>query len=116
MPRYGLNLEDCFENMNNRLSRRSTLNLGIKIIDILEKVHAAGYTYNDLKLDNLLIGYRDKLPKKYTPDNVFENVSVHLIDYGFATRYIDKHTGKHIEDTHVDVFRGNMIFASLNQL
>ena len=33
-----------------------------------------------------------------------------------ATRYIDKHTGKHIEDTHVDVFRGNMIFASLNQL
>lgn len=64
---------------------------------MIEKIHQAGYTYNDLKLDNLLIGFKDKLPKGYTSSNIFEDVSLHLIDYGFATRYIDKHTGEHIE-------------------
>jgi len=76
--------------VKNKLSRRSAYGLGLRIIDIIEKIHAAGYTYNDLKLDNLLIGFKDKLSKNYTSDNIFENVSLHLIDYGFATRYIDK--------------------------
>ena len=84
------------------------------MLDIIEKIHSAGYTYNDLKLDNLLIGFKDRLPSNYTSENVFENLSLHLIDYGFATRFVNKYTGEHIAKDQVDVFRGNMIFASLN--
>jgi hypothetical protein len=47
---------------------------------------------------------------------MFHNTSINLVDFGFATRYIDEHTGKHLEPQHVDVFRGNMIFSSFNQL
>ena len=46
-------------------------------------------------------------------DKKFEVV---LIDYGFATNYLEKN-GKHlIQDKEVDLFRGNIMFASLNQL
>ena len=27
-----------------------------QLVEIIEKIHDAGYTYNDLKLDNILIG------------------------------------------------------------
>ena len=48
--------------------------------------------------------------------DIFEKCTINLVDYGFASAYVDKTTGKHIAKTEVDTFRGNMIFASLNQL
>jgi serine/threonine protein kinase len=50
--------------------------LGIKLLEIYEKVHMAGYTYNDLKLDNILIG-----DKKGSSDSLGQ---VRLVDFGFA--------------------------------
>lgn len=38
------------------------------------------------------------------------------MDFGFATKYIDKATKKHVEPQEIGTFRGNMIFASANQL
>ena len=38
---------------------------------------------------------------------------IRLVDFGFASRFLDKH-GKHIKEEEVDVFRGNMVFASVN--
>jgi serine/threonine protein kinase len=52
-------------------------------------IHNAGYTYNDMKLDNILVG-----------DHTMNNETLHkirLIDFGFANRYIDK-SGVHIEE------------------
>ena len=65
MPRFGYNLENYFEKYKNEISQESIYNLGIQIINILEKVHQAGFIYNDLKLDNLLIGFNDRLPTKH---------------------------------------------------
>lgn len=31
------------------------------MLNILEKIHRAGFIYNDLKLDNLLYDYNDSL-------------------------------------------------------
>ena len=53
---------------------------------------------------------------KTTDKNIFEDHQVNIIDFGFATRYLDKHTKEHLEKEEIDVFRGNMVFASLNQL
>ena len=40
---------------------------------------------------------------------------MHMVDFGFSTYYI-KSGGIHIEQEELDTFRGNMIFASVNQL
>ena len=58
------------------------------LVSALEIIHEAGYCYNDLKLDNVMI----ELRKNKEPRTV-------LIDYGMATRFIDKKTGEHLEMT-----------------
>lgn len=63
-----------------------------------------------------MVGFNQQLPSDYCEGNCFEKVSVNLVDFGFATSYIDQSTGQHVEKEEVDIFRGNMIFASLNQL
>lgn len=75
-----------------------------QICQILEGLHEAKYTFNDLKPDNIMLSSRNT-----------NEVGVSLIDYGYAARY--KNGSRHIsEDTAKDKFQGNMLFASLNQL
>ena len=125
MPRLGINLEQYFEAMHNVVPAVSVYSLGIKILTLLECVHETGFVFNDLKLDNLMIGYSDELPvgKPLAPGvtisestDIFEKCTINLVDYGFASPYLDKTTGRHIPKEEVETFRGNMIFASLNQL
>jgi serine/threonine protein kinase len=116
MPRYGKTLEKYFEQQGRNLSRASILSLGIRLIDIFEQVHSAGYTYNDLKLDNLLIGFQEKLPHHYSDNDCFANCSVNLLDFGFASRFQKKHTHEILPQKELEVFHGNMLFSSINQL
>lgn len=98
-------------------------------LDLLEQIHDAGYIYNDLKLDNLLVDYKQHLPSKSAAKkDCFANASINLVDFGFATKYVEKKRSSrkdtsaedsapvHMSKTEVDVFRGNMIFSSTNQL
>lgn len=78
--------------------------IGMRLLYIYERVHLAGYTYNDLKLDNILVGSKDG-------DNLHE---IRLTDFGFAEKYIDRE-GLHKPQDDSTVFRGNMIFATQNQ-
>ena len=48
--------------------------------------------YNDLKLDNIMIQYGNKV--NLQDDNCFKDVNVYLVDFGFASQYIDKETGE----------------------
>lgn len=84
-------------------------------MNIFEQVHEAGYVYNDLKLDNLMLDYSFD-PIADGSVNVFRDNSVNIVDFGFASTYIDKLTGQHLDQVDVDVFEGNMVFSSLNQL
>ena len=54
MPKYFSTAESLF--LSNGLNRASILELGKAILTLLEKVHSAGYTYNDLKLKNIMFG------------------------------------------------------------
>ena len=56
-------------------------------MNCLEKVHNAGYVFNDLKLDNILVG-----DSEFSMDSRAE---IRLIDFGFAERYQNKR-GEHI--------------------
>lgn len=82
------------------------------MIDILEMVHKSGYIYGDLKLDNILAGFGDSLPDGPS-DNAFSNVSLNLIDFGFATKYLNKE-GSHLPEKHIELFQGNLIFSSVS--
>jgi len=39
---------------------------------------------------------------------------IRLVDFGFASKFIDK-DGQHIKLTNTEIFRGNMVFASVSQ-
>lgn len=71
-------------------------------------IHEAGYIYNDLKLDNILVGEcRDYPNYKRTQHRI------RIIDFGLAKTYIDEN-GEHLPKKRERYFRGNMIFASKN--
>ena len=86
--------------------------MGNFLINTLRIIHLAGYVYNDIKLDNIMTSYADELPDEFIEQNCFEKVNLHLIDFGFATRYSDKVTGKLLPKKEVENFRGNMVFGS----
>lgn len=113
VPRYGMTLEKYFK--RNSFSKETVYSLGMQLLDILEQIHAAGYVYNDLKLDNLMLDYGFN-PCANDSHNVFLDKHVNFIDFGFATRYVSKETGKHVEPTEVPIFQGNIVFSSVNQL
>lgn len=56
MPRYGKDLETALASGRNQISTESVLNLGLQMVNFLEAVHESGFVYNDLKLDNILLG------------------------------------------------------------
>jgi serine/threonine protein kinase len=102
MQRYGKNLNYCLESRGYQISKESVFNLGLQLLNILEQIHSAGYVYNDLKLDNILLGHGQKLPADCSYGNCFEDIDLTLVDFGFATRYINKRTRKHEPETLVD--------------
>ena len=77
--------------------------IGLRLIQQLEELHQIGYVYNDLKLDNIVIGDKTSSASSLT--------DIRLIDFGLCTRYIDDN-GKHIEMKDESTFQGNMAMGS----
>lgn len=82
MRKYGRNLETIFEGQNFCMSTKTILQIGIVLLGIIEKIHAADYTYNDLKLDNIMVG-----SGSFSEESLQK---LHLIDFGFADKYRDR--------------------------
>jgi serine/threonine protein kinase len=112
MPKYGKDIDSYFHEQGKRFSLQSIVRLGIKVLDVLEQVHNSGYVYGDLKLDNILVGHGETLPNA-DAENAFANVSLNLIDFGFATKFVDR-DGNHLPERHIDMFQGNLIFSSVS--
>ena len=71
-------------------------------------IHNSGYIYNDLKLDNCVVGDTARLLNSY------ENLDdIHIIDFGLAKKYVD-HRGFHLEEEQSSTFEGNLSFSSYN--
>ena len=72
---------------------------------IFQYVHCAKRTFNDLKLQNVMINLNQ---------NSDGEPQVFLIDFGFATKYHKKDGKEHISESEtVDEFMGNFAFSSL---
>jgi len=75
---------------NEPFSPSCVFKIGIQLIEQMRIIHDAGYTYNDLKLDNILVGDCKELPNyKRTLHNI------RMIDFGLAKKYVDDN-GKHV--------------------
>lgn len=82
------------------------LEVAIQLVSIFELVHKSNRTFNDLKPENVMIN------TKYAS----RQISVFLIDFGFADKFIQEN-GKHIsENDTIEVFLGNLLFASADQM
>ena len=67
--------------MKTQLGLYELYSVVLGVINGLETIHAAGYTYNDLKLENIML----------------KGNKVKLIDFGFCQKYIDT-DGNHIAE------------------
>ena len=76
MDRFGGDLQKIFQTGKKCFSDRVTYNLALKIIDVLEYIHSKGYVHNDIKAQNLLLGYGR------TKEN-----DVYLVDFGLVSKY-----------------------------
>ena len=99
-------MEHHFCNALGTLSKKTIYQLGIRLVDIFKKIHETGFTYNDLKPENILIGNH-----KSSSSSLHE---IRLCDFGFASRYINKETGEHYQEKNDNVFKGNIMFSSVN--
>ena len=55
MSKHGSNLEDLMNSGKFKLKDHQIFTLGLHLLDIIEQIHASGYVFNDLKLDNILL-------------------------------------------------------------
>ena len=56
MDKFGDSLRALHDNSNGQFSFKSSIQIGIQLVNILEYLHNQGYVFNDLKPDNIVVG------------------------------------------------------------
>ncbi|XP_073905864.1 serine/threonine-protein kinase VRK2 isoform X2 [Castor canadensis] len=100
MERLGMDLQKISDK-NGPFKKSTVLQLGIRMLDILEYIHEHEYVHGDIKAANLLLGY------KY-PDRVY------LADYGLSYRYCPNGSHKQYQENPRKGHNGTIEFTSLD--
>jgi casein kinase 1 epsilon len=96
----GESLDDHF-NSNGKFSLKSTLIVGIQLVDRMEYIHNKGYIHRDIKPENFMFG----------KSGISKDV-LHAIDFGLSRGYM-------VKNRHMDLKTGKKMigtprYASLN--
>ena len=78
MDQLGLSLEDLFKKCSRQFDLKTTLIIGIQLIQLIQACHEEKIIHRDIKPDNFLIGGTDSTKDK-----------VYIIDFGLAKFYLD---------------------------
>lgn len=89
------------KNKHKLFSLKTTLQIGIKLIILLETIHEKGLIHRDVKPDNFLFGLNDL-------NKIF------IIDFGFCKSFINHETNKHISIKKTNSLIGTQSYASIN--
>jgi len=76
IDRFGQDLEKTFQAGKQPLAVNTVYTLALQVLDTLEYIHSKGYTHNDVKAANLLLG----LGK--------DSNNVYLVDFGLCVKYM----------------------------
>ena len=101
MQRVGKTLLELSREIQ-RMTTKTVIMVGLKVLEGLEEVHACGYLHKDVKPDNIAVAYDPADP------------TVYLIDFGLSCRY--QRGGSHVMYTEEHKFEGTPYFASFNSI
>lgn len=101
MDLLGPSLENLFSLCEKKFSLKTSVLLGLQMIDLIKYVHSKGILHRDVKPDNFLIGTKKKASR------------VFIIDFGLAKRYKTKQ-GQHIPYRDNKNLTGTARYASIN--
>uniref|UniRef100_A0A8D0C1H8 Serine/threonine-protein kinase VRK1 n=1 Tax=Salvator merianae TaxID=96440 RepID=A0A8D0C1H8_SALMN len=101
MDRFGKDLQKIFEERGKCFSRKTVLQLGLRILDVLEYIHEHEYVHGDIKASNLLLGYKT-------------SHQVYLVDYGLAYRYCPDGNHKEYKENPKRSHDGTLEFTSID--
>ena len=93
-----MTLESLLFEKDEPFSLKTSLQIGIELLTSMEYIHNSGYTYNDLKLDNIMVGDAQDLAN--SKDSMHK---IRLIDYGLCKKYVD-HNGEHLKQQNEKKF------------
>lgn len=100
MECLGRSLEFLFTNVcRGRFSPKTTIMLGIQLLDLISLLHCSGYIHRDIKPENFLMGTG--------PNNRY----VYMIDMGLAKEYKKK---AHIKEVNGKNMIGTARYSSAN--
>lgn len=99
----GPSLSTLYKFCKNVFSLNTIITIGLRVLDLLERLHKTGHVHNDIKPDNFVVSLDD-------------SDTLNIIDFGFTTPYLDKTTGQHIENGSSGEFKGTRFYAALSNL
>lgn len=100
MQLLGPSIEDLYERCGKRFTVKTTLQLAIQLVGIIESIHNKTFIHRDLKPDNFMLHVATK--------------KVYIIDFGLAKRYRDPTTHAHIPYCDNKSLTGTPRYASIN--
>ncbi|XP_058470459.1 serine/threonine-protein kinase VRK1 [Solea solea] len=101
IDRLGTDLQKKFQECGKRFSRKLVLQLGLRLLDILEFTHDHEYVHADIKASNLMLSHSD-------PNQVY------LVDYGLAYRYSPDGVNKEYKEDPKRCHDGTIEFTSID--
>ncbi|XP_037343321.1 serine/threonine-protein kinase VRK1 isoform X1 [Pungitius pungitius] len=101
IDRLGTDLQKKFEECGRRFPRKLVLQLGLRLLGILEYIHDHEYVHADIKASNLMLSHSD-------PNQVY------LVDYGLAYRYAPESVLKEYKEDPKRCHDGTIEFTSID--